>query len=79
MNWYALINRPEFDRAVQAERRRQIEKGYDAAHDDEHGVEHLRRWRDSYRQRGLAIAAAALDIAIEEHLARVSMTRGGMK
>ncbi len=31
MIWHALIAKPEFVRAVQAERRRQIEKGYDAA------------------------------------------------
>jgi hypothetical protein len=72
MSWHSLINKAEFDRAVQAERRRAIEKGYDAAHDDEHGVAHLRRWRDSYASRGFVIAAAALDIAIEEHLARLA-------
>lgn len=66
-----IIEQQEFDRAVQAERARQIEKGYDAAHDDEHGVAHLTHWRDVYKRRGRVIAAAAIDVAISEHLARV--------
>ena len=57
---------------VRAERHRQIERGYDAKHDDEHGIDHLTGWAQSYVARdtgrvGLVKAAALMVAAIEAH------------
>lgn len=65
-----VITQKEFDRAVQAERRRQVEMGYDAAHDDAHGLEHLRQWELVYAARGELIKSRAIGEAIKEHIAR---------
>lgn len=59
-----------FHEAVQAERARQIAKGYDAAHDDEHGMAHLLTWAMHYLERGETVKAGALLVAAREALAR---------
>ena len=45
------------------ERLRQIAKGYDAAHDDLHGLDHLLMWADDYLRRGKHIEASGLIVA----------------
>lgn len=64
----------EFDKAVTAERQRQIQKGYDAAHDDERGTRHLFQWAVEYARRGERVKFGALLEAIWEHLERRSGT-----
>jgi len=55
---------------VWAERQRQIAMGYDAAHDDEHGLEHLLRHGYAYAMRGEILKAAAMMIAAKQWLNR---------
>jgi len=51
-----------------AERQRQIAKGYDAAHDDTHGIDHLLMWADDYLRRGKRIEVSGLITAARELL-----------
>lgn len=62
------------DREVPAERQRQAEKGYDQAHDDEHGPDGLNEWAERYLAQGryveaLALVQAAADARYREGLA----------
>lgn len=50
----------EWSAAMDAERVRQIERGYDDAHDREHGPVHLLNWAIDYARRGRNLAAAAM-------------------
>lgn len=56
---------------IQAERNRQIEKGYDETHDAEHGVDHLLTWAQEYARTSDPVASAALVEAAREQLRRV--------
>jgi hypothetical protein len=51
---------------VQAERDRQIAKGFDAAHDDRHGREHLIYWAKVYAEGGQVLEASAMLVALAE-------------
>lgn len=53
----------EFRRMVNAERKRQIEKGYDAQHDSQHGPIHLIALAQIYGRLGEPVKAAALNEA----------------
>lgn len=58
---------------VRAERTRQIEKGYDLDHDDEHGPDHLMRLAQGYQgeyNRDRLVKAAALLVAAVEAMDR---------
>lgn len=50
----------QWDEQMDAERARQIEHGYDDAHDAEHGVAHLLTWAIDYARRGNNLAAATM-------------------
>lgn len=63
-------DREQFNKLVQAERGRQVEKGYDAEHDDRHGVDHLLRWAIEYAFRGDRVKTAALIDAARALIAR---------
>lgn len=56
---------------IEAERNRQIEKGYDQAHDEEHGVDHLLTWAQEYARVTKPVEAAALIEAAREQLRQV--------
>jgi hypothetical protein len=58
----------EFGAAIQAERQRQVEKGYDAAHDRDHGLKHLLNWAIDYARRGKSVESAALILAALERV-----------
>lgn len=45
---------------VEAERARQIEKGYTAEHDDKQGIDHLLLWALHYAKKGEHVKSAAL-------------------
>jgi len=60
----------EFNSQVLAERQRQIAKGYNEAHDDKHGVDHLIMWAQEYARVGAAVKSAALLEAARECLLR---------
>jgi hypothetical protein len=47
-------------RKMDEEEKRQIEHGYDDAHDREHGVEHLLNWAIDYGRRGKNLEAATM-------------------
>lgn len=64
------MRQADFEKAVLWERTRQIEKGYDAAHDDAHGLDHLLMWSQVYAGRGEQIKAHALVQAAREYIAR---------
>lgn len=64
------MTKEEWDAAIAAERKRQIEKGYSAEHDDEEGIDHLLSWAQRYAWRGQPIKAAALLEAASEVLFR---------
>jgi hypothetical protein len=49
---------------VVAEHQRAIAKGFDAAHDDEHGREHLIRWAIDYAMRGETLKSAGMLAAL---------------
>lgn len=53
----------EFRRLVSAERRRQVEKGYTAEHDTQHGPLHLLALSQIYTRLGEPVKAAALNEA----------------
>lgn len=59
-----------FADVVRQERKRQIEKGYDANHDDEHGLEHLLSWAQEYARRGEKVKSWALVEAARELIVR---------
>lgn len=50
----------EWAAAMDAERERQIEHGYDDAHDAEHGIEHILNWAIDYARRGRSLAASTM-------------------
>lgn len=50
----------EWTAAMDAERVRQIEHGYDDAHDQEHGARHLLNWAIDYARRGKSLAASTM-------------------
>lgn len=50
----------EWAAAMDAERVRQIERGYDDAHDVAHGPAHLLNWAIEYARRGKTLAAATM-------------------
>jgi len=56
--------------AIMRERAAQIEKGYDAAHDDAHGREHLVYQAQWYAMRGEVLKAAAMLVALAEYDSR---------
>lgn len=65
----SYVPTPErWEEMTQAERARQAEHGYDAAHDRVHGIDHLLRWSQDYGRRGKAIQANALVEAAREQL-----------
>lgn len=53
--------------AVCDERKRAIEKGYDADHDDAHGREHLIHWAKNYALAGEVAKAAGMLVALSEY------------
>ena len=55
-----------FNEQVRAERVRQVERGFDQAHDDKHGVDHLLRWAQEYSRRGERVKSDALVEAARE-------------
>lgn len=59
-----------FNQAVMIERGRQAAKGYDASHDDQHGLDHLLMWSQRYAARGEHVKAQALVQAAREYLTR---------
>lgn len=59
-----------FNKAVLFERGRQAAKGYDNAHDDAHGLDHLLMWSQRYAARGEHVKAQALVQAAREYLGR---------
>lgn len=61
----------EFREQIAAERLRQTERGYDHAHDREHGVDHLLVWAQDYARQGEPLKSAALIEAARELLARL--------
>lgn len=65
-----LTDRDRFDLAVAEERRRQIELGYDAAHDDAHDILHLFDVARHKAYQGHGVEVAAMLEAIYEKLAR---------
>lgn len=54
--------------AILGERQRQIAKGYTAAHDQAHGLEHLLVWAEDYLMRGKVLEGAAMVEAARELL-----------
>ena len=64
------VERNEFNAQVLAERQRQFAKGYDRAHDDKYGVDHLLMWAQEYARVGAAVKSAALLEAARECLLR---------
>lgn len=64
------MSQEEFEKAVLWERTRQIEMGYDAKHDDEHGLDHLLSWAQDYARRGEQVKSWALVEAARELIAR---------
>lgn len=62
----------QFHALVIEERKRQIAKGYDAAHDDEHGIDHLLSWAQDYARRGEPVKSAALIHAAREAIDRLA-------
>lgn len=50
----------EWSEQMDAERARQIEHGYDDAHDAQHGAAHLLNWAIDYARRGNNLAAATM-------------------
>lgn len=50
----------EWRAAMDAERARQIEKGYDDEHDRRHGVAHRLRWAIDYARRGKSVESATM-------------------
>jgi hypothetical protein len=58
------------DKEILRERSRQIEKGYDTAHDDEHGLDHLLFWAQRYGMEGKHLESLALVQAAREYLPR---------
>lgn len=65
----APVSRAEWDARVYKERQRQIAIGYDAAHDREHGADHLMHWALTYLYRGERLKAAAMMEALRDLLA----------
>lgn len=64
----------EFKWAVHIERQAQIEKGYTAEHDDAKGAVHLANQAIDYARRGKPLKAAAIMVALIEHLERTSQS-----
>ncbi len=73
-----------FEREARLERERQIEKGYDAAHDNEHGLGHLAALQLMYHNMALtykalyeeaATKAKAMEYAIQD--LEVTRSAGG--
>lgn len=60
----------EFKWAVHIERQAQVEKGYTAEHDDAKGAAHLVNQAIDYARRGKPLKAAAIMVALSEHLER---------
>lgn len=56
--------------AIEAERERQITKGYTAEHDARHGIRHLLCWAIDYDRRGKTLEASALKRAALDLLPR---------
>lgn len=71
-----VMDADDFADAVQAERERQVAKGYDRAHDTEHGIDHLLVWAYEYALKGKPVKSAAMIEAARELLAagRASVT-----
>lgn len=64
---YGVMMTPEeFRQAIYRERQRQLEQGYDTAHDIEHGPDNLLLWAQEYARRGEMVACAALIEAARE-------------
>lgn len=64
------LSHDDFAYAIEQERKRQVEKGYDAKHDDEHGLEHLLFWAQECARRGEKVKSWALVEAARELIAR---------
>lgn len=62
----------EWLKAMDVERARQIEKGFDDAHDERHGVNHLLGYAIDYSRRGRGLAAATMVREAIKHIARKS-------
>ncbi len=58
----------EFHAAIVNERKRQIDKGYNAAHDAEHGLDHLLMWAQEYAAMGKVVQSMAMIEAARELL-----------
>ena len=69
----APVTGHEFAVAVLAERATHASRGYDAAHDAEHGAERLLGWAMHYAQRGEHIKSWSLVLAARELLARAAI------
>jgi hypothetical protein len=65
----------EFLSAVVAENVRQVELGYDAEHDDAHGIRHLLNWSIDYSRRRKPVQAAALARAAWKALDRQELAQ----
>lgn len=64
----APVDAEQWAGQIAAERERQVEKGYDRAHDEQHGIDHVLRWAQEYGRLGKAVEAAALVEAAREML-----------
>lgn len=60
VDWATEPTTEEWAEQMDAERARQVERGYDDAHDAKHGVAHLLNWAVEYGRRGNAVAAATM-------------------
>jgi len=60
----------EWATAVRTERESQRAKGFDEAHDDEHGIDHLLMWAQDYARRGETVKSGALIQAARDLLVR---------
>lgn len=56
----SVVSAEEWAAAMDAERRRQVEHGYDDAHDRAHGLAHLLNWAIDYARRGRVLEAATM-------------------
>lgn len=70
-----VLDPDEFAKAVQEERRRQIEKGYDRQHDKAHGIDHLLMWAQEYARQGKSVKYAALNEAARKLIAELRAER----
>lgn len=74
-----VAGEPRFEEMVQAERSRQIEKGYTSEHDDEQGMDHLLHWALHFLKQGEAVKGAALIEAAREAAYRATTVEWGVR